>query len=222
VFGIYFLFADVTCGDHNLGRGMTMWRLDWMARVCAAVVVALGGATPAAMAEVRQDTTPAARVTQRQTQARVVVALGRLHQVAQREIALSLLAQVAAVNPQTVVFATEMETAFRALDGRVVAFAKLIGVAENRLRSTDAGDNTLALHREADLDRLSMARGQDFDRLLWMMVAKDHLAASARLASATGVAGVDRRLDALVADMALLLEKFGRKAVVTAASIDRP
>jgi len=53
------------------------------------------------------------------------------------------------------------------------------------------------------------------------MVAKDHLAASARLASATGVAGVDRRLDALVADMALLLEKFGRQAVVTAASIDR-
>jgi hypothetical protein len=66
-----------------------------------------------------------------------------------------------------------------------------------------------------------MARGQDFDRLLWVMVAKDHLAASARLASATGVAGVDRRLDALVADMALLLEKFGRQAVVTAASIDR-
>ena len=198
-----------------------MRRLGWMARVCVAVVVALGGAAPVAMGEGRQDTTPAARVAQRQAQARVVVALGRLHHVAQREIALSLLAQVAAVNPETVVFATELETAFRALDGRIVAFAKLLGIAENRLRSTDVSDNTLALHREADLDRLSMARGQDFDRLLWVMVAKDHLAASARLAAATGVAGLDRRLDALVADMALLLEKFGRQAVVTAASIDR-
>ena len=67
-----------------------------------------------------------------------------------------------------------------------------------------------------------MARGQNFDRLFWVMVAQDHLAASAHLASAAGVAGVDRRLDALVADTALLLEKFGRKAGLTSASIDRP
>jgi len=199
-----------------------MRRLEGMAGVCAVFVVVVGGAASAAGAEARQGATADARVAQRQAQARVVVALGRLHQVAQREIALSLLAQVAAVNPETVAFATELETAFRALDGRIVAFAKLIGIAENRLRQTDAGDNTLALHRQADLDRLSMARGQDFDRLLWVMVAKDHLAASARLASAAGAAGVDRRLDALVADMAQLLDKFGRKAVVTAASIDRP
>jgi len=92
---------------------------------------------------------------------------------------------------------------------------------EARLREPDGGDNKLALHREADLDRLSMARGQDFDRLLWVMVAKDHLAASARLASAAGAAGVDRRLDALVADMALLLERFGRRAAA-AASLERP
>jgi len=199
-----------------------MGRLDRITFACAALVAMIGGVAPAAVAEGRRESTPAARVAQRQAQARVVVALGRLHQVAQREIALSLLAQVAAVNPETVVFATELETAFRALDGRVVAFAKLIGVAENRLRQADGGDNKLALHREADLDRLSMARGQDFDRLLWVMVAKDHLAASARLASAAGAAGDDRRLDALVADMALLLDKFGRKAVVTAASIGRP
>lgn len=198
-----------------------MRRFYWMARVCATAVVALGSAAPVAAAEVRQDATSAARVAQRQAQARVVVALGRLHQVAQREIALSLLAQVAAANPETAVFATELETAFRALDARIVAFAKLIGVAENRLRQPDA-DNKLALHREADLDRLSMARGQDFDRLLWVMVAKDHLAASARLASAAGAAGIDRRLDALVEDMARLLEKFGRTAVATAAAIDRP
>ena len=198
-----------------------MRRLQWMAGVCAAVV-ALGGAAPVAAAEERQDTTPAARVAQRQAQARIVVALGRLHQVAQREIALSLLAQVAAANPETAAFATELEIAFRALDGRLVALAKLMGISENRLRPTDSGDNALALHRETDLDRLSMARGQDFDRLLWVMVAKDHLAASARLASAAGAAGVDRRLDALVADMALLLEKFGRKAVAAAAAIDRP
>jgi hypothetical protein len=198
-----------------------MRRLEWMAHLCIVVVVALGGAAPAAMAEVRQASAPTARAAPRQPAVRAAVALGRLHQVAQREIALSLLAQVAAVNPATVVFATDLEAAFRALDGRIVALAKLMGVAENRLGAMDAGDNTLALHREADLDRLSMARGQDFDRLLWVMVAKDHLAASARLASATGVAGVDRRLDALVADMALLLEKFGRQAVVTAASTER-
>ena len=54
------------------------------------------------------------------------------------------------------------------------------------------------------------------------MVAQDHLAASAQLVSAAGVAGADRRLDALVADTALLLEKSGRKAGLTPAATDRP
>jgi uncharacterized protein DUF4142 len=197
-----------------------MRRLDWMARGCAAFVVAIGGTAPVAMAEVRQVETLPARTAPRQ--ARAVIPLSRLHHVTQREIELGQLAQVAGARPETVVFGRELETAFRALDGRIVAFAKQVGIAENRLRQADDGDNKIALRRQADLDRLAMARGPDFDRLFWVMVGQDHLAASAHLASAAGAAGGDRRLDALVADTALLLEQFGRKAVATAAAIDRP
>ena len=131
-----------------------MRRLDWMARGCAAFVVAIGGAAPVAMAEVRQTEAPPARTAPRQSQSRVVDPLSRLHHVAQREIELGQLAQVAAARPETVVFGRELETAFRALDGRIVAFAKLVGIAETRLRQADDVDNKIALRRQADLDRL--------------------------------------------------------------------
>ena len=57
-------------------------------------------------------------------------------------------------------FGRELETAFRALDGRIVAFAKLVGIAETRLRQADDVDSKIALRRQADLDRLAMARAR--------------------------------------------------------------
>ena len=86
-----------------------MGRLDRMFCACAAFVL-MGVSAPIAVA--KPPPTPAA-------QARVVVPLGLLHHVAQREIELGLLAQVAAIRPQTLKFATELETDFRLLDRRI-------------------------------------------------------------------------------------------------------
>ena len=108
-------------------------------------------------------------------QSRAVVPLSLLHHVAQREIALGLLAQVAAVRPETMRFATELETDFRLLDGRILARAEALGIGENRLRQAYADKNTAALDGQADdLDRLAMLRGEDFDRQFWATVARDH------------------------------------------------
>ena len=51
-----------------------------------------------------------------------------------------------------------------------------------------------------------MARGQDFDRQFWVTIAQVHLAASEVLAPAFGATGTDRRLDALVVAMVLLID----------------
>ena len=200
-----------------------MGRRDRIAYGCAALVVMIGGAEPVAVAQVPQGETPSARVAQRPEPARVVVTLSRLHHVAKREIELGMLAQVAAVRPATMAFATELETSFRALDARVVALAGTFGIAESRLRLAYAGDNTDALRRQAEaLDRLSVVQGEDFDRQFWVSTAQVHQAASDVLAPAFGAAGADRRVDALVVAMVLLIDQSSRKAVAAAASIDRP
>jgi hypothetical protein len=200
-----------------------MGRLARMAYGCAALVVMISGAATAAVAEVRQGDTPPARVAQRPAPARVVVTLSSLHHVAKREIELGLLAQVAAVRPETMAYATELETSFRALDRRVVGLAATFGIAEDRLRLAYAADNTDALRQQSQaLGRLSVARGMDFDRQFWVTIAQVHLAASEVLAPAFGATGVDRRLDSLVVAMVLLIDQSNGKAVAAAASSDRP
>ena len=140
-----------------------------MLGACAAFVVA-SALAPVAVA--KPPPTPAA-------QSRAVVPLSVLHHVAQREIALGLLAQVAAVRPETMVFATELETDFRLLDRRILAIAEALGIGENRLRQAYADQNAAALDGQAnEIRRLSLLRGEDFDRQFWMTVARDHLAAS--------------------------------------------
>jgi len=167
---------------------------------CAAFVVA-SALTPVAVAQ--PPPTPAA-------QSRAVVPLSVLHHVAQREIALGLLAQVAAVRPETMVFATELETHFRLLDQRILAIAVALGIGENRLRQAYADQNTPALEGQADnLDRLSKLRGEAFDRQFWVTVARDHLAASALLAAAAGTVS---SLDSLVDEAVQLLARSIRNA----------
>ena len=202
---------------------MTTSRFGRMARGCAAVVVVLGGAAPVAMAEVRQAEPHFARAAQRPASVRAVVTLSRLHHVAKREIELGMLAQVAAVRPQTMAFATELEASFRALDRRVVALAETYGIAETRLRLAYAGDNKNALDRQTQaLELLSVARGQDFDRQFWVTIGQVHLAASEMLAPAFAATGTDRRLDALVVAMVLLIDQSSRNAVAAAAAMNRP
>ena len=183
-----------------------MNRLDRMFCACAAFVL-IGVSAPVAVA--KPPPTPAA-------QARVVVPLGLLHHVAQREIALGLLAQVAAVRPQTMKFATELETDFRLLDRRILTIAEALGIGEDRLRQAYADQNTPALDGQADdLRRLSVLRGGDFDRQFWVTVARDQLTASTLLATS---AGTDSSLDPLVDETVRLINRSVRNAAAAQAA----
>ena len=181
-----------------------------MLGACAAFVLT-GVLAPVAGA--KPPPTPAA-------QSRAVVPLSLLHHVAQREIALGLLAQVAAVRPETMRFATELETDFRLLDRRVLAIAEALGIGENRLRQAYADQNTDAVDGQAaDLDRLSMLRGAEFDRQFWVTLARDHLAAVDLLAAA---AGTVPSLDAVVDEAVRLLDRSTRRATAAQAASTAP
>jgi hypothetical protein len=181
-----------------------------MLGACAAFVLT-GALAPVAMA--KPPPTPAA-------QSRAVVPLSLLHHVAQREIELGLLAQVAAVRPETMRFATELETDFRLLDRRILAIAEALGIGENRLRQAYADQNTATLERQADdLDRLSMLRGEAFDRQFWVTVDRDQLAASDLLASAAGAVS---SLDPLVDETVRLLNRSIRRAAAAQTGSNPP
>jgi len=198
-----------------------MTRLDRMLCAGAALVLA-GVVTPAAVAAPAKGQEPKAPVpaAARPAPTPTVVALGRLHHVAQREIALGLMAQVAAFRPETMRFATELETDFRVLDRHVVAIADAHGVGEERLRQAYADGNTIALGGQTDdLDRLSMVRGKDFDRQFWLTVTRDQRAASALLAAA---AGTVPSLDPLIAETNRLLDRSVRRAAAAQAASNAP
>src|SRR6187402_1812598 len=178
-----------------------MGRIERMFCACAALLVVTGVLAPVAVA--KPPPTPAA-------QSRAVVPLSLIHHVAQREIALGLLAQVAAVRPGTMRFATDLETDFRLLDRRILAVAEALGIGENRLRQAYADQNTVALEGQADdLQRLSLLRGEDFDRQFWVTLARDHLAALDFLEEAAGNVS---SLDPLVDDAIRLLDRYTRRA----------
>ena len=140
--------------------------------------------TPIAVA--KPPPTPAAK-------ARAVVPLGLLHHVAQREIALGLLAQVAAVRPETMRFATELEKNFRLLDRRILAIAEALGIGEESAAAGVRRPEHPALDGQADeLQSSLLLRGGDFDRQFWVTVARDQLAASTLLATSAGTDSVPR------------------------------
>jgi uncharacterized protein DUF4142 len=181
-----------------------------MLGACVAFVLT-GMLAPVAVA--KPPPTPAA-------QSRAVVPLSILHHVAQREIALGLLAQVAAVRPETMRFATDLETDFRLLDRRILAIAEALGIGENRLRQAYADQNTASLDGQADdLERLSMLRGAAFDREFWVTLARDHLAALDLLAAAAGNVS---SLDPLVDDAVRLLDRSTRRATAAQAASNAP
>src|SRR6185369_12202611 len=114
-----------------------------------------GVLTPLAVAEPAKPQTPPVPAA-RQAQARAVVPLGLLHHVAQREIALGLLAQVAASRPETLRFASDLETDFRVLDRHIIAIAEALGIEDARLRQAYAAGNAAAVdEQEEELRRLS-------------------------------------------------------------------
>jgi len=183
--------------------------------VCAfAALVSIGVSPRRAAAETPKPGAARPAPTQ------AVVPLSRLHHVAQREIALGLLAQVAALRPETMRFATNLETDFRLLDRRIVAIADAHGIGEDRLGQAYSDDNPTALEAEAsDLDRLSMVRGADFDRQFWLTLARDRRAASTLLAS---TAGTVPSLDPLVAETVRLLDRSIRRALAAQSESNTP
>jgi hypothetical protein len=187
-----------------------MGRFDRGVYACA-VLVLTGVSAPVAVA--KPPPTPAA-------QARAVVPLSILHHVAQRELALGLLAQVAAVRPQTMRFATELEADFRLLDRRILAVADALGIGDDRLRQAYDDQNPAARDNQTDeLKRLSMLLGEDFDRQFWVTVDRDHLAASDLLAA---VAGTVSSLDPLVDETVRLINRSTRNAAAAQAASNAP
>jgi len=109
---------------------------------------------------------------------------------------------------------------FQALDDRIVVMAAAVGVDPARLEPIYAGENTAALAREAeDLTRLGVERGDAFDKMFWVIVAHDQLAASDMLLPA---AGGDRGLEPIVADLAGQLEASSRLALAAAQPVGTP
>jgi len=187
-----------------------MRRFARMFCACASFVLT-GMAAPALVAEV--PPTSAARDG-------AVVPLSVLHHVAQREIALGLLAQVAAVRPQTMTFATALETDFRLLDRRILAIAGALGIDEDQLQQAYAEGHRTALDGQADdLDHLSVLRGADFDRQFWVTVARDHRAASELLASS---ARTVPSLHPVVDETARLIKRCIRNAAAAQAATNTP
>ena len=193
-----------------------MGGLDRMFCGCAAFVLS-GVLTPLAVAEPAKPQTAPAPTPR---QARAVVPLSLLHHVAQREIALGLLAQVAATRPETMRFASDLETEFRLLDRRIIAIAEALGIEDTRLRQAYAAGNAAAVdEQDEELRRLSMVAGADFDRQFWVTLARDQSAASALLASASGTVA---SLEALIAETVRLLDRSIRRAMAAQGGSSSP
>jgi hypothetical protein len=152
--------------------------------------------------------------------ASTVIRLSRLHHVARREIDLGRVAQTSGSRPETRGYGTRLVSDFQALDDRIVAMASALGIQATALEPIYAGENTAALARESeDLTRLAAQHGDAFDRLFWVVVAHDQLAAADMLLP---VAGADPRLEPIVTDMSRQLDTSSQLALVAARPVAAP
>jgi hypothetical protein len=202
-----------------------MW-LRWRGLVWAGVLVLAVVGAGVAGAQVQAETSDAAPAPARAKPrdpsevARMTVLLSRMHHAADREAQLGDLAHVNASLPETRRYGIELAADFRAFDQRVVAFAARNGIDEDRLAKAYAGENVVALRREAEeLSRLGGEKGERFDRRFWVTVAHEQSAASDML---TAAAAVEPELLGLVADMSRLLDRFSRKALKAAQPVLAP
>lgn len=199
-----------------------MWR-RLRGTVCAACLVfasiAIGivGVQMQASAQA-QGLAPGAATPAATDTARALPLLAKMHQAAQREVQLGGLAEVRGARPETRRYGAELAATFRAFDGRVIGVAARLGLSEQRLTQTYAGENVAALRRDAEnLARLGSASGPEFDRSFWASLAHEQSAASDLLAAAAGVS--DTELLSLVVDMSDLLDRSSRRAVAAAEAV---
>jgi hypothetical protein len=152
-----------------------------------------------------------------QAQSARLLRLSKLQHAAEREVQLALLAETGASSPETRRYAADLGADFRRLSERIGKVAASMQISDERLRRLFAGENTASLRREADdLDRLARQRGEAFDRQFWIIVTHEQMAASDMLG---GMAGDDPRIDPLVADMALVLDRATGNAVVASRAV---
>jgi len=189
---------------------------------CAAVLAAAGsqvGVASTAQAQGAAAVAPAQGnpVESLQVQGARLLRLSKLQHAAEREVQLALVAEAGASRPETKRYAAELGTDFRVMSDRIGTVAKTMGIESDRLRRLFAGENTASLRREADdLELLGKQRGEAFDRQFWITVTHEQMAASDMLGA---LAGKDPRIDPLVAEMALMLERSSGHAVVAAKAV---
>jgi hypothetical protein len=183
----------------------------------AIATVAVAGGVVSIADEVRGAAPAAPATTAQPASTATVVRLSRLHHVAQREVLLGRLAQVGGNRPETRAYGTQLVRDFQVLDERVLALARDLAIDPARLEPVYAGENTASLRREsADLTRLGGVSGDAFDRQFWIVLAQDQLTAADMLLP---VAGADRRLEPVVADLSQQLDASSRLAIAAAEPV---
>ena len=179
--------------------------------------VGLASAAPAARGAAATAPAQGNAVESLQAQGARLLRLSKLQHAAEREVQLALVAETGASGPETKRYAADLGADFRRLTERIAKVAESMGISDERLRKVFAGENTASLRREAlDLDSLGKQRGEAFDRQFWIIVTHEQMAASDMLGV---MAGDDPRIDPLVADMALLLDRATTNAVVAAKAV---
>jgi hypothetical protein len=148
-----------------------------------------------------------------------VALLSRLHHAALREVQLGELAEAGGASPSSRRYGAELAADFRELDQRIVANAASAGIDETRLSAVEAGENVVALKKEADdLGRLANERGGPFDRDFWVAVAEAQSADQDMLST---TAAREPALLGLVNDMSKLYERSSERALAAASTETR-
>jgi len=144
-----------------------------------------------------------------------VALLSRMHHAAEREVQLGELAETGGASAPIRRYGAELAADFRELDQRIVATAASDGIDSSRLSAVAAGENVVALKKEADdFSRLANVRGTPFDREFWVTVAEGQAAAQDMLASTVTR---EPALVGLVADMSQLYDRSSKRALAAAA-----
>jgi hypothetical protein len=149
-----------------------------------------------------------------------VALLSRLHHAAEREVQLGELAEAGGASAASRRYGAELTADFRELDQRVVAAAASVGVDDARLSAVEAGENVVALKKEADdLGRLANERGAPFDRDFWVTVAEAQSAESDML---TATAVREPALMGIVTEMSTLYDRSSKRALTAASGAAAP
>jgi len=144
-----------------------------------------------------------------------VAVLSRLHHAAEREVQLGELAETGGATAPTRRYGAELSADFRQLDQRIVETAAVDGIDAGHLSAVAAGENVVALKKEADdFSRLANERDGSFDRDFWVTVAEGQEAAQDML---TATVTREPALVGLVSEMSQLYDRSSKRALAAAS-----